>query len=303
MNRKIENYEEVFETIVGNIISFYKKNPYLEVAVLGLSGGLDSTVVAGLMYEATRRAEFPIGFICRSLPIKNKKNEISGADLAGKAFCHWSYQEVPLKKVYNQFTRHIKPFEFDKGKPQTPIANGNIQARLRMTYLYNLAGIHNGIVLDTDNLTEHYLGFFTLHGDVGDFKPIGGLWKHEVYELAKYMVEYFKDNTDAQNALKAAIDITPTDGLGISKSDLEQIGGKDYYEVDEILIKLLTIRYIPNTPEFEAEIDKIKENYDSETVDKIYNRIVKSEFKRYPPTAAWLQREFIFPTPTCKGDC
>ena len=41
--------------------------------------------------------------------------------------------------------------------------------------------------MDTDNLTEHNLGFWTIHGDVADYNPIGGLWKHEVYELCKYI--------------------------------------------------------------------------------------------------------------------
>lgn len=55
---------------------------------------------------------------------------------------------------------------------RTPIADGNIQARLRMIYLYNLASIHKGLVLSTDNQTEYQLGFWTIHGDVGDFNPI-----------------------------------------------------------------------------------------------------------------------------------
>lgn len=60
---------------------------------------------------------------------------------------------------------------------RTPIADGNIQARLRMIYLYNLASIHKGLVMSTDNQTEYQLGFWTIHGDVGDFDPIQDLWK------------------------------------------------------------------------------------------------------------------------------
>ena len=51
-----------------------------------------------------------------------------------------------------------------------------------MIMLYNAASIFKGLVVDTDNLSEHYLGFWTMHGDVGDFKPIGKLWKTEVYD-------------------------------------------------------------------------------------------------------------------------
>lgn len=64
---------------------------------------------------------------------------------------------------------------------RTPIANGNLQARCRMIHLYDLAGIHGGLVMSTDNQTEYQLGFWTIHGDVGDFDPIQDLWKTEVY--------------------------------------------------------------------------------------------------------------------------
>lgn len=54
-----------------------------------------------------------------------------------------------------------------EGTLGTPISKGNIQARLRMIYLYNLASIHKGLVMSTDNQTEYQLGFWTIHGDVG----------------------------------------------------------------------------------------------------------------------------------------
>lgn len=71
---------------------------------------------------------------------------------------------------------------------QTKIANGNIMARLRMMYLYNQAGIKKGIVIDTDNLTEHYLGFWTIHGDEGDLIlwVVSGKQKYTLF-LSGYM--------------------------------------------------------------------------------------------------------------------
>lgn len=57
------------------------------------------------------------------------------------------------------------------------------QARCRMMYLYDIASRHKGLVMSTDNQTEYQLGFWTIHGDVGDFDPIQDLWKTEVYEL------------------------------------------------------------------------------------------------------------------------
>ena len=122
---------------------------------------------------------------------------------------------------------------------------GNIKARMRMIYLYNLAARTGGIVISNDNLTEFNLGFWTICGDVGDFAPIIGLWKTEVYQLAEYMVTYLDEYKSAN--LLSCITANATDGLGISSTDLDQIlpdwrdrhqstkGG--YEEVDDIFKK------------------------------------------------------------------
>jgi len=94
------------------------------------------------------------------------------------------------------------------------------------------------MVLSTDNLTEYYLGFWTLHGDVGDFGMIQNLWKTEVYGLSRYISnKYILDNrSDISEAINFCIEAEPTDGLGITESDLIQIGASSYHEVDYILI-------------------------------------------------------------------
>jgi NAD+ synthetase len=124
-----------------------------------------------------------------------------------------------------------------------PIADGNIQARLRMIYLYNLASVYRGLVMDTDNLTENNLGYFTIHGDVGDFNPIGGLWKTEVFKLAEWLFNEYKNNdytylTKAE-AMWASLQLKPTAGLGITDSDLDEIGADSYDQVDYILQEIL----------------------------------------------------------------
>ncbi len=93
------------------------------------------------------------------------------------------------------------------------------------------------MVLSTDNFTEYLLGFWTLHGDAGDYGMIQYLFKTEVYELANYLVSGFKNNGEHEkaNALQACIAAIPTDGLGITNSDLDQIQATSYQEVDSIL--------------------------------------------------------------------
>ena len=186
---------------------------------------------------------------------------------------------------------------------RTPIANGNLQARCRMKHLYDIASIRKGLVMSTDNQTEYQLGFWTIHGDVGDFDPIQDLWKTEVYGLAKWIrgkyeecnrghSDCFFDMGAAQKvyALEQSIALTPTDGLGISNSDLEQIGAKSYDEVDDILSRYIPFKEYrqkhgePLHPHDEmAESDcwsQLCARHGEDVVNKVWSRHLASEFKR-----------------------
>lgn len=297
---------KVFEHLIETTENYIVSNG-LDSMVLGISGGIDSTVCAAICHEVSLRSNRQIKFIGRSLPIKNQvmySEEYDASKLVGNAFCDdfrvvnlsWIYENMLGEIVEHEENKKVKGFSYkgieDRSENQTPIANGNIQARLRMTYLYNLAGINKGLVIDTDNLTEHYLGFFTIHGDQGDFNPIGGLWKTEVYQLAKHIAYEYKKKAEnliddditlshtyekMYNALWASIRLTPTDGLGISNSDLEQIGADNYNQVDDIL---QTVVYFSDASSFTSYIEKLYEKYNKEMVDKVVSRYVKSDFKR-----------------------
>ena len=280
--QEITDYGKVFETLVQKTQDYIVGNN-LSAMVLGISGGIDSTVVAAICHEVSKRTNIPL--IGRSLPTTNNKtNEVSTADLVGKAFCT-DYKVCPIDRFYHQFMIDIvhketgsvryKQNELTGGftidledclKFQTPIANGNIQARLRMIYLYNLASIHRGLVMDTDNLTENNLGYFTIHGDVGDFNPIGGLWKTEVFKLAEWLISYYRTNSiktmeksglvdyseweEAVNAdsliyaIEESLKLKPTAGLGITNNDLEEIGAESYDQVDDVLKVILAWKMI-----------------------------------------------------------
>ena len=243
--KKITDYGKVFSTLVECTKGYICSNN-LKCMVLGISGGIDSTVVAAICHEVSRQTGIPL--IGRSLPTKhNKESEITTAQLVGKAFCN-DFEEVPIKNPYESFLSLLDRAECG----MTTIANGNIQARLRMIYLYNLASINKGLVMDTDNLTENNLGYFTIHGDVGDFNPIGGLWKTEVFALASYIRGYYhfeaqvhsnpKLIEEASNkaiAIEESLKLKPTAGLGITDSDLDEIGADSYEQVDSILQEIL----------------------------------------------------------------
>lgn len=282
------NYEKVFQILVEETSNYVRSNR-LRAMVLGVSGGIDSTIVAAICHEVSKLTNVPL--IGRSLPIKNKKDEFDVSKLVGEAFCN-DFKVWELSHVYKaalleccletgeaNASNSYWIDELEEMPSRTPIANGNLQARCRMMYLYDLAGLKHGLVMSTDNRTEYQLGFWTIHGDVGDFDPIQGLWKTEVYELAEWLVDfYFTDGDDASKAvaIRESMKLTPTDGLGISNSDLEQIGAKSYNDVDRLL-KTLVCKASQENSRLQ---DELTEELGRDVVGKVLERHIKSKFKR-----------------------
>ena len=257
----------------------------IKAQILGISGGIDSTVCAAICHEVSKITGVPL--IGRSLPTRNNKSkELYIANLVGNAFCN-DYKEHSINVQYNTVNLAFNVTEIPESDfNKYLIANGNIQARLRMMYLYNLASIHKGIVIDTDNLTENNLGYFTIHGDVGDFNPIGGLWKTEIFELACLLVNYYPDNQSF--AIKESLTLQPTVGLGITSNDLEELGAESYEQVDSILQEILAWKEVGQLLPEDSPEKNIKEFLDQQAMyDKPFNvikniteRHFRSEFKR-----------------------
>lgn len=289
------NYKKVFETMVQETQK-YLENNHLCAMILGISGGLDSTVTASICHEVEKRNP-ELKFYGVSLPCtSNSIDENDSAQICMKAFCKdGQYWTENLQKEYML----MKATCTQRHSPTT-IGQGNIKARLRMIYLYDLANYTSGLVMDTDNLTEHYLGFFTIHGDVCDFNPIGGLWKHEIYELAEYIRDYYKYengvlNTNKVEALNHALGIRPTDGNGVNDlGDMGQIAPAfahdknvdAYTKVDDIIQTYLEYRE-HHPEEYQIAMDELHKKYDVDndkvtyyTVDDVIGRINRTEYKR-----------------------
>lgn len=302
---KINNYTKIYKTLIQKTQDYVVANN-IKAQILGISGGIDSTVCAAICHEVSKRTNIPL--IGRSLPTKNNKfEETNTANLVGKAFCN-DYKVCYMQDIYNDVLYDIKNQEESGNLKdfQTPIANGNIQARLRMIYLYNLASIYKGMVIDTDNLTENNLGYFTIHGDVGDFNPIGGLWKTEIFKLATNIkVEYgletichesYSDQKIATSyfnkykAIEESLKLQPTAGLGITNNDLEELGAESYEQVDNILQEILAWkRFIKKQGILPESILEQKEmflndqqmlNIPINIIISVANRHFNSEFKR-----------------------
>ncbi len=276
---------KIFDEIVDGVVA-YMDNSGLKSMVLGISGGIDSTVCAAIGWKVKQKRPY-LEFYGVSLPCStNERSEIDAAFMVGTAF----FQPTKFWETNLQSTFEVIAALCSEQVENTPLSNGNIKARLRNIYLRDLAGKTKGLVLDTDNVSENKLGFFTIAGDVGDLNPIGSLWKHEVQKLAKWIViENFGIFNSAQKeAVEASLALTPTDGNGVAAGgDLAQIAPslKNYEELDEILSVIVDYHEgnfeDPRAHyELAEDLKELKEKYGEETVNRIEKRYLESAFKR-----------------------
>jgi NAD+ synthetase len=181
--------------------------------------------------------------------------------------------------MYENFRENF--YNEEEESKATTISDGNIMARLRMMYLYQLASHYRGIVIDTDNMTEHELGFYTIHGDVGDYNVgIRYLWKHEVWELAEVLKHYVPS---AFGIIQASIDQQPTDD-NTSGTDLDQIApGSTYGDVDFILDSL------DDRFKYRQAIDQCG----LELVTRVEDRVIANDYKDKLPITPYKMKTWF----------
>jgi NAD+ synthase len=274
----IKDYSKVVNEIRKSLRIYLLENK-LQSLVLGVSGGMDSALVAALAKPVCDDLNIPI--LGRSLTIQsNKPDEIARAEEIGRRFCH-DFKEHDLTMDYYHM-KHIDTLDDNKDTDVNSTFNkikfGNMKARIRMIYLYNLAYKNRGLVLSTDNYTEFLVGFWTLHGDVGDYGMIQELWKTEVYNMAEWLCANELTGA-AMNALWSCVVCTATDGLGVSNSDLDQLipgwvgNSRDGYKVVDSIL--------------DSNINEGKEYQNSPVID----RMKRTNYKRNNPLN--LKREDI----------
>ncbi|PTQ52041.1 MAG: NAD synthetase [Brockia lithotrophica] len=146
--------------------------------VLGLSGGLDSAVVAALVRQAVGKERLA----CLVLPIESPPESLAHARLVAEAL-DLNVREVDLGPAFAAFRSACEPvLTWDERSA------GNLKARLRMAALYAYANAHGCLVAGTSNRSELYVGYSTKGGDaVADFFPIASLTKSEVRVLAEHL--------------------------------------------------------------------------------------------------------------------
>ncbi|MDO6801193.1 NAD(+) synthase [Wenyingzhuangia sp. 1_MG-2023] len=179
--------------------------------VVGVSGGIDSAVTSTLC------ARTGLPTVCVEMPIHQHPDQVNRAQehiLQLKArFTNVSGERVDLTESFETFKTAVPTTD---NETILNLTLANTRARLRMTTLYYIAGLHSSLVAGTGNKVEDFgVGFYTKYGDGGvDISPIADLMKSEVFALGAYL--------EVPNAIQKA---APTDGLfGDSRTDEDQLG-------------------------------------------------------------------------------
>lgn len=187
--------------------------------VLGLSGGIDSTLVAFLIKRA-----FPDNALGVILPCKSHGKDREDA-LAAAAAAGLETIEVDIGEAHDFLHDSVMAQLGDKALAENHrLADANLRARLRMSTLYTAANSLNYLVSGTDNAAEVYTGYFTKYGDGGvDFLPISNLTKREVYAWCQHL-----------GAPQSVIDRPPSAGLWEGQTDESEMG-TTYEMIDDLL--------------------------------------------------------------------
>lgn len=256
----------------------YIKTSGIKCLVLGISGGIDSAVVGAIglrtvdrLKEEGRQINVNYSF----LDVQSHPDDLKRAREMALAFNFHLY-EYDLTSWYE-----ASPLlQLIPGNhPRTKVAMGNIKCRLRMIALYHFAQLTGGIYLDTDDLSEEYMGFWTKHGDEGDVKIIQHLTKDEVYDLGEDL-----------GVPKSILRSQPGDGLGVSVNNL----ASDQLGLPYMMIDYIISRFLQNDFDTEGHFDQldnlkftkliksvsIEINCKEIAVTRVLHQALKTAFKR-----------------------
>ncbi len=246
------------KAVTDLLIHFLQEEIYkvgFKKAVLGLSGGVDSSVVGALL--------------ARALGPEN----VHGLIMPYRLSSPESREHAEL--LANTFgigfdVRDISPMvdAFFAGDPDADVVRkGNKMARERMCLLYDYSAKHKALVIGTSNKTELLLGYGTIFGDLASaINPIGDLYKTQIWELARYL-----------GVPEVIVNKAPSADLWAGQTDEQELG-YTYNEIDQLLYYLVDLRYSN-----EMLLDL---GYEQKTIDDINRRIRRNQFKRRPPVIA-----------------
>lgn len=259
----LEEISSIHKRLIASLRSFFK-NAGMSKAVLGLSGGIDSALVAALAAEALG-AENVTGLIMPS-GFSTLHSVSDAVDLAENL--GMKYHIIPIEKIYDKVIKEIDPiFEGDYHWDNT---QENLQARIRGLILMAYSNRKGALLLNTSNKSELAVGYGTLYGDLsGALMVIADIYKLQVYALSNYI------NTEREIIPFSTISKAPSAELREDQKDTDSL--PDYNLLDPILYKMVELG---QTPE-----EIISEGVARELVERIVKLRKGASFKvhQMPP--------------------
>ena len=200
-------------------IKQYAKDNNRKTLVIGISGGIDSSVVSTLCAMTKMKT------IAVSLPLNQIEEQhdlsMDHGDWLSNKYKNVTHEVINLDRIYEKFWLEL----FNEYGDEHAFANS--KSRLRMATLHQIAGAKKGLVVGTGNKVEDFgVGFYTKYGDGGvDISPIADLMKSEVWQLGKEL-----------GIMQEIIDAPPTDGLWEDgRTDQDQLGGLTYEQMERAM--------------------------------------------------------------------
>lgn len=252
----------IYQTLVVGIREYFNKLNFKK-AILGLSGGIDSAVVACLAVEALGKENVKVLLMPSQFSTGHSVSD--ALELSGNLDI--AYETLPVKDVYDAALNVLNPFF--EGKP-FDVTEENLQARIRALYLMAFANKHHFIVLNTSNKSEMAVGYGTLYGDMcGGLAVLGDVYKTEVYEIVKYI------NRDKEIIPAHIISKPPSAELRHDQKDADSL--PEYAILDKILFQYIEKRKGPK--------ELVALGFEKSLVDRVLKMVNISEHKRHqsPP--------------------
>jgi len=268
-----EGVERIYHALILGLRDYVRKTGFRKV-VVGLSGGIDSSVVCTLAVHALGK-ENVLGVLMPSR-YSSESSLRDAEELATRLGIE--YKVIPIETIYQSYLDTLTPhFE---GK-ESDVTEENIQARIRGNILMALSNKHGYLVLSTGNKSELSVGYCTLYGDMaGGLAVISDVPKMQVYELARYL------NREHEIIPQSVLVKPPSAELRPNQKDTDSL--PPYEILDQIIHAYV---------EEHKSIEEIASmGFDKKTVEKMVRRIEQNEYKRHqaPPGLKVTSKAFGF---------
>jgi NAD+ synthase (glutamine-hydrolysing) len=260
--KRLDPIAEVYAALVVSLRDYVQKNSFKSIA-LGLSGGIDSALVAAIAADAIgAKNVYGVSMPSKYSSEHSKTDALDTANRIGLSF-----RTVEIEPMVSAYLENLE---------LTGLAEENLQARVRGMILMGLSNQEGHLVLATGNKSELSVGYSTIYGDaVGGFAPLMDVPKVDVWELAKWRNQNAIDSGDFAPIPPSSITKPPSAELRPGQQDSDSL--PDYEELDEILEMYV---------ERDLTADQIAATgFDIETVKRIMLLTDRAEYKRrqYPP--------------------